>query len=78
MKKWYGIEGITFLYHGECVDAEIEYKGYIFNSQDIEYAFYEDWKESNSDIQFEDYMLSEGDHIKEYLDDCILIMESLR
>ena len=75
MKNWYGIEGITFLYHGEWADPEIEYKGHIFNSWDIENAFYDDWKESNSDIPFEDYMMQEGESVKEYLDDYISIKE---
>ena len=70
MKNWYGIEGISFIWNGEWSDPEIEYKGYIFNSYDIEYAFYEDWKESNSDIPFEDYMVMAGESVKEYLDDC--------
>ena len=75
MKNWYGIEGITFLYHGEWADPEIEYKGHIFNSQDIEDAFYGGWKDSGLDIPFEDYMMQEGESVKGYLDDCISIKE---
>ena len=72
MKNWYGIEGITFLYHGEWADPEIEYKGHIFNSWDIENAFYEDWKDSGLAISFEGYMVMAGECVKEYLDDYIL------
>ena len=71
MKNWYGIEGISFIWNGEWADPEIEYKGHIFNSWDIENVFYEDWNDSGLDIPFEDYMMNEGESVKGYLDDCI-------
>lgn len=40
-KKFYGIEDINFIWHGEWSDPEIEYKGQLINYYTIENSLYE-------------------------------------
>ena len=64
---WYGIPGLKFIDHGSWSDAEIEYKGLIFNEIDLEEGylvwFDEDYPEYSDEL-FESFMLEQGDNIK--------------
>lgn len=64
---WYGIPGIKFINHGSWADAEIEYKGLLFNTIDVEETylnwFNEEYPQYSDDL-FEAFMLEQGDNVK--------------
>ena len=64
---WYGIPGLKFIDHGSWADAEIEYKGLLFNTVDLEetyfYWFHADYPKYSDEL-FESFMLEQGDNIK--------------
>lgn len=64
---WYGIPGLKFINHGSWADAEIEYKGLIFNELDVEETYF-DWFNDEypeySDELYASFMLEQGDNIK--------------
>ena len=65
--NWYGIPDLKFINHGSWADAEIEYKGLIFNELDIEETYFNWFNEEYpkySDELFESFMLEQGDNIK--------------
>ena len=73
---WYGIPGLKFIDHGSWSDAEIEYKGLIFNEIDLEETYF-DWFDEEypeySDELFESFMLEQEDNIKYELAENIYI-----
>jgi hypothetical protein len=75
LPNWYGIPDIGFIYHNEWSDAEIEYKGEIFNSHDAEDAMWErcceELGEAEADKQFDKYMLEHAWEVRELLDDIL-------
>ena len=48
--NWYGITDIGFIYHNELEDAELEYKGEVFNVHLVEGAM---WDSYCDDIEIE-------------------------
>lgn len=57
-KKWYcGIEGITFIWHGEWGDPEIGYKGYAFNEPTYMDGLYDLFYEETGKDNLEDFAI---------------------
>lgn len=77
----WGVPGITFIWHGQWADPEVEYKDYIFNYWDIEDAIADTAKEElgipdNKDIsddQFDTWVNHNHDWIYGYMDDLVWI-----
>ena len=74
-KKWYcGIEGITFIWHGEWSDPEIGYKGYAFNEptfvDGLYDVFYEETGKDNHD-EFIEWLKNNSYMLTERLDEVI-------
>lgn len=70
-----GVRGVRFHSRGPWADAEISYKGYVFNEWAISSALWERYREDyperpddSSDERFTDYI---RENVKEYLKDLI-------
>lgn len=69
-----GIEDIGYISHGEWADAELEYKGKLFNENVVSDAmwerFIEDFPEKDGDYEaFNQYMYNNKDEVYELLQD---------
>lgn len=57
-KEWYcGIEGITFIWHGEWSDPEIGYKGYAFNEPTFTDGLYDIFNEETGKDTVEEFAI---------------------
>ena len=73
MQKFYGIEDINFIWHGEWSDPEIEYKGNLINYYTIESSLYETFlsdleNETNDGLNFTEWVYKNKDLVYEYID----------
>ena len=73
MQKFYGIEDINFIWHGEWSDPEIEYKGNLINYYTIENSLYEDFlerlsNEENEGMNFEEWVYANKDLAYNYIE----------
>lgn len=69
-----GIEDIGYISHGEWSDAELEYKGKLFNENVVSDAmwgrFIEEFPEKDGDYEaFNQYMYDNKDEVYELLED---------
>lgn len=69
-----GIEDIRYISHGERADAELEYKGKLFNENVVSDAmwerFIEDFPEKDGDYKaFNQYVYDNKDEVYELLED---------
>lgn len=72
-KKFYGIEDINFIWHGEWSDPEIEYKGNLINYYTIETSLYEDFLErlsnnENEGMNFNEWVYANKDLVYNYIE----------
>lgn len=80
-----GIKGIRLISHGMWSDAELVYKGYVFNYNDIDDALWEIFLEDQNEVEAHyldrtgadeqekrfNHWLEIGRPAQNYLDDCI-------
>lgn len=72
-KKFYGIEDIDFIWHGEWSDPEIEYKGHLINYYTIEDSLYEIFldelrNETNEGMNFTEWVYANKDLVYEEIE----------
>ena len=73
MKKFYGIEDINFIWHGEWSDPEIEYKGNFINYYTIKDSLYEIFldelrNETNEGMNFTEWVYANKDLVYEEIE----------
>ena len=73
MQKFYGIEDINFIWHGEWCDPEIEYKGNLINYYTIEDSLYEVFldelrNETNEGMNFTEWVYANKDLVYEEIE----------
>jgi len=72
--KFYGIQEIDFIYHGEWDDPEVKYKEQFFNYYELEESLYEIFNEENNDKEFGKWVFENKSKAFEILD---ILSESL-
>lgn len=73
---YYGVYGVRFISHGNWNDAELQYRGYVFNEPSIAGALWDDfcdlYRDDNAILENEDAWLKYvKTNVKEMLLDCI-------
>lgn len=53
---WYGIPDVEFCYNGDWSDPEVRYKHRLFSAWHVEDMCYEEYKEADTSLSFEDWM----------------------
>lgn len=78
-KKWYcGIEGVTFIWHGEWSDPEIGYNGYAFNEPQFTdglYSFFHEETGKDDLDEFAKWLKANSYLLLETLDEAIIDYE---
>lgn len=64
---WYGIKSVQFIYHGEWADPELYYRGRFYNATVAEDYLYDMYKSDEPGVEFEEWMKSNQDLVKEEL-----------
>lgn len=55
-QKWYcGIEGVTFIWHGDWSDPELGYKGYAINEPSATDGLYEEYCEETEHDDIDEF-----------------------
>ena len=81
--NWYGIKGITFIWHNEWADPEIEFEGNVLNVHDIEDVMWERYLEEHPECdgdfdKFAEYMRREEEEIKEMFREMVRLYSLLK
>ncbi|MCR5453176.1 MAG: hypothetical protein K6F00_11170 [Lachnospiraceae bacterium] len=74
-KEWYcGIEGISFIWHGEWADPELGYKGYAINEPSAVDGLYDEYYEETRKDDFNAFIswLKVNKHLLIETLDCLI------
>ena len=58
-----GLPDVRYINHGNWSEAELAYKGFLYNETDVSDWAYADYEESESDLEFEDWVRENPDSI---------------